>query len=96
MSRSAYRFAAAAGWLVLAACTRIPLPGPADDAIERKTVVAKQAPDLLIAADGSRCRASAQKMKRTRRGDRIWCAWRKPAAERSLRYAPTASNARRT
>ncbi|CAN5180235.1 hypothetical protein BH24GEM2_BH24GEM2_07710 [soil metagenome] len=74
------RLATLALLVSVAACASIPLPdvaGRETPALERKTVVAKQEPQELIAADGTRCTSGAGKFERVRPGDRVWCVWQR-------------------
>lgn len=47
-----------------------------------KPVSAKEAPNSLIAADGTRCLVSAQKFRDTAEGTKVWCFWTADAAKR--------------
>lgn len=67
--------------LLLSGCVSIPLPmrglggaRPAP-ALDRKLVVGKQAPADLIAEDGTRCRTTESRFKRTLIGSEAWCVW---------------------
>ena len=43
--------------------------------IGRRQVVAKEAPETLVAARGERCAVDREKFERVRTGDRVWCMW---------------------
>ena len=42
---------------------------------QRKTVVAKEAPGRLIAADGTYCIVPASRFESVNVEDKVWCAW---------------------
>ena len=47
---------------------------------QRKTVVAKEVPNRLIAVDGTVCIVPAAKYESVKVDDKVWCAW-KPRGE---------------
>jgi len=64
----------AVGWL---------LPNhPGEAGLSRKRVVAKYAPDTLVAEDGTRCTPSADKYDHIERGTSTTCYWVVPATNR--------------
>lgn len=48
---------------------------PGEAGLSRKRVVAKYAPDTLVAEDGTRCTPSADEYDRTERGASKTCYW---------------------
>jgi hypothetical protein len=48
---------------------------PGEAGLSRKRVVAKYAPDTLVAEDGTRCTPSADKYDSTERGTSTTCYW---------------------
>lgn len=75
------RSMAASVFLVSAtACASVPLPdvaGRDTPDLERKVVVAKREPQVLVAGDGTRCAASGSKFERVQLGDGVWCLWQR-------------------
>jgi hypothetical protein len=68
-------------WIVLccatlSGCASIPLPGTGGKTLERKAVIGTHEPDELVAEDQTRCRATSEKLARTRVGQKVWCLWR--------------------
>ena len=43
--------------------------------IGRRQVVAKEAPETLVATRGERCTVDREKFEKVRTGDRVWCMW---------------------
>jgi hypothetical protein len=66
--------------LILEGCIAIPIPqrfgGGSVQVLERKIVAQLREPNILIASDLSTCEVSMDRFERTRRGDRVMCAWR--------------------
>lgn len=73
------RPAAAAFALALTAgCATLPIPGMKDQPktqLERKPLIGKRQPNLLLADDGSSCSTTRARWERARTGQRVWCLW---------------------
>lgn len=50
--------------------------------LTEKPVSAKEAPNSLLAADGTRCLVSEQKFRDTAEGSKVWCFWTADAPKR--------------
>lgn len=62
------------GWLPFRIEGERPLMG--ERGPQRKTVTGKEAPDRLVAVDGTLCMVSASKSESVEMNDKVWCAWR--------------------
>lgn len=47
-----------------------------------KPVSAKEAPNSLLAADGTRCLVSEQKFREAAEGRKVWCFWTTDVAQK--------------
>ncbi len=62
--------------VLLAGCI-LPMPRTRYTAgMDRKKVVDKRDPDILVAFDGSVCSVSKDKYEKTSSGDVVFCVWR--------------------
>ncbi len=69
-------------FLSLSGCIPLPAwiqgerPLGGDKGPQRKTVVAKEAPSLLVAIDGTICLVPGAKYESVKVDDKVWCDWR--------------------
>ena len=73
--RAAAAVAIAASGAIAGACATSVNSHGSSSTIGRRQVVAKEAPETLVAARGERCTVDREKFERVRTGDRVWCMW---------------------